>query len=144
MLRGKRVERVSSVMIVIIQGRLPTQLVTLNLGYTVAGTMYQATTVIHSLTRIDSSSTDSTSLVAHVIFVMIVIIKCFWSENRQSSPLKELVTVTNCEFTGMFLNLNSIVFSEKSEKSDCYNTVTRNCYKLMEKTVQSSKARDFH
>jgi hypothetical protein len=100
MLWGKRVEVVSSVMIVIMQGGLPIQLVTLNLGYTVAGAMYQAATVIHSLTGVDFSSTDSTSLVAHVIFVMIVIIKCFWSENRRSSTLKELVTVTDCEFTG--------------------------------------------
>jgi hypothetical protein len=74
-------------MIVIIQGELPVQFVTLNLGYTEAGSMYQATTVIHSLTWVNFSSTDSASLVTHVIFVMIVIIKCFWLENRrQLSP----------------------------------------------------------
>ena len=65
-------------MIVIIQSGLPVQFVTLDLGYTTAGTMYQATTIIHSFARVDFSSTDSTSLVAHVISVMIVIIKCFW------------------------------------------------------------------
>jgi hypothetical protein len=85
MLGRKRVERVSSVMIVIMQGKLP-QFVALDLGYTAAGAMYQATTVIHSFTGVDFSSTDSTSLVAHVIFVMIVIIKCFWSENRARYP----------------------------------------------------------
>ena len=34
------------------------------------------------LSRVDFSSTDSTSLVAHVIFVMIVIIKCLWFSHQ--------------------------------------------------------------
>ena len=79
-------------MIVIMQGELPIQFVTLNLGYTAAGAMYQATTVIHSLTRVDFSPTDSASLVTHVIFVMIVIIKCFWLEKTASYTHSMLVT----------------------------------------------------
>jgi hypothetical protein len=75
MLRRKRVQRVIFVMIVIMQVGLPIQFVTLDLGYTEAGAMYQAATVIHPFTRVDFSPAYSASLVTHVIFVMIVIYK---------------------------------------------------------------------
>lgn len=39
--------------------------------------MYQTPSIVHSFTRIDFAPADSTSLVAHVIFVMIVILKVF-------------------------------------------------------------------
>ena len=67
-----------SVMIVILHGRSPIELVALDLRDSLASPMYQAPTIVHACARVYFLSTDGTSLITHVIFVMIVILKTFY------------------------------------------------------------------
>lgn len=75
MLWGEGVEAIISVMIVICQLSLPVKPVPLDFGDSVAGLVNQTTSVIHPFPFVDFPPTNGAGLVAHVIFVMIVILK---------------------------------------------------------------------